>query len=916
MLKHLLVAGVSTILLPLITAAQTIIPGGNVNGLWEFSGSPYNIEGEITIPAGDTLTIESGVEVVFQGHYKFIINGFLEAAGTENDSILFTSANPDTGWGGIRFLDALDSNQLFFCVIQYGRATGSSPDNHGGGIYCDNSNPVIAHSSIRNNYSEAAGGGIYCLENSNPSINHCVINNNTAVLDGGGIHCWEGAEPTVSYCTIFANTGNYGGGVFCGNNSDLTIVNCTISRNTAIQLGGAVNCYNANPAILNTVIEGNLGSGGVNIHNAPGISISYCDLSNNQGGNLIGNTIPPGAGQLIFINTNLDSCDIFFNIFEEPLFEDPLNGNYNLTWINYPVWDNTRSPCIDAGNPDQQYLDPDSTTADIGASYFDQSTFPPVPEIVVSSQLLDFETVRIGNQADLPLTIYNNGNRYLILYDINSSSLAFSTNFNPLDSLILPTDSLLITVYFDPDDTLSYNEILSIDNDDELVEVELLGIGEEPSEPNIQITADSLDFGSVIVGTQSSLPFTIYNVGDTTLVLYDLTANDPAFTTNFDLADSLILPNDSLMITVTFAPVEIISYSDTLRIDNNDELVELSLIGAGVSPPAPDISVSGYTLDFGALLLGAQETLPLTIYNMGNADLILYEMTTSDTAFTMDYDPADSLIAPGDSLNIIVYFTPSQIAFYQDTLTIESNDEIVLVALEGEGIGPVQITLTPYSPPIIIPESGGSFDFNIAVENLTSVEQIFDLWTIIRLPQVGEVPIMTVANITIPGNTVIDRDRTQFVPEIAPSGTYTYYAYVGNYPWVINDYDTFNFEKQGNNVNCSMGAASDWLCTGENFYDLFPTSNMDIPTEYILYYPYPNPFNPVTTFKIELPVASWVTLEIYDVSGRSLGIVIDDWRLAGYYEVTFDGSRFVSGIYIYKLSAGDFISTGKIVLMK
>ena len=54
-----------------------------------------------------------------------------------------------------------------------------------------------------------------------------------------------------------------------------------------------------------------------------------------------------------------------------------------------------------------------------------------------------------------------------------------------------------------------------------------------------------------------------------------------------------------------------------------------------------------------------------------------------------------------------------------------------------------------------------------------------------------------------------------------------------------------------------------------------------IPDEFALRGPYPNPFNPVTTFKVELPVASWVTLEVYDTSGRSLGFVLDGWRSTG-----------------------------------
>jgi len=76
-----------------------------------------------------------------------------------------------------------------------------------------------------------------------------------------------------------------------------------------------------------------------------------------------------GFGHLIAANANGDSCDIYYNIFLDPQFVDPLNGNYNLQ---------SSSPCIDAGDPDSP-LDPDSTIADIGVFFFNQSSVENPP---------------------------------------------------------------------------------------------------------------------------------------------------------------------------------------------------------------------------------------------------------------------------------------------------------------------------------------------------------------------------------------------------------------------------------------------------------------------------------------------------------------------------------------------------------
>jgi hypothetical protein len=89
-----------------------------------------------------------------------------------------------------------------------------------------------------------------------------------------------------------------------------------------------------------------------------------------------------------------------------------------------------------------------------------------------------------------------------------------------------------------------------------------------------------------------------------------------------------------------------------------------------------------------------------------------------------------------------------------------------------------------------------------------------------------------------------------------------------------------------------------------------------LPTEFRLYQNYPNPFNPTTTIRFDLPRASVVTLRIFDLLGREVLTLVDENRAAGSHNVTFDGSRLASGIYLYRLQAGPFTTTKKMVLLK
>jgi len=88
------------------------------------------------------------------------------------------------------------------------------------------------------------------------------------------------------------------------------------------------------------------------------------------------------------------------------------------------------------------------------------------------------------------------------------------------------------------------------------------------------------------------------------------------------------------------------------------------------------------------------------------------------------------------------------------------------------------------------------------------------------------------------------------------------------------------------------------------------------PTEFDLYQNYPNPFNPYTTIEYQIPEISLVTLKVYDVLGNEITTLVNEEKPAGSYEVEFDATTLPSGVYFYRLQAGDFFETKKMVLMK
>jgi hypothetical protein len=89
-----------------------------------------------------------------------------------------------------------------------------------------------------------------------------------------------------------------------------------------------------------------------------------------------------------------------------------------------------------------------------------------------------------------------------------------------------------------------------------------------------------------------------------------------------------------------------------------------------------------------------------------------------------------------------------------------------------------------------------------------------------------------------------------------------------------------------------------------------------VPQSFYLFPNYPNPFNPTTTIKYQIPVNCFVSLKVYDILGKEIITLVNEAQTASAYEVSFDGSSLSSGIYFYKLVSGDFVQTRKMVLIK
>jgi hypothetical protein len=94
------------------------------------------------------------------------------------------------------------------------------------------------------------------------------------------------------------------------------------------------------------------------------------------------------------------------------------------------------------------------------------------------------------------------------------------------------------------------------------------------------------------------------------------------------------------------------------------------------------------------------------------------------------------------------------------------------------------------------------------------------------------------------------------------------------------------------------------------------SGNSNLPLSHALFQNFPNPFNPVTTIKFNIPNNSYIKLSVFDVTGREIEQLINTELTPGEYSYQFNASNYSSGIYFYRLESGGFSETRKMVIIK
>ncbi|MEM1057290.1 MAG: choice-of-anchor D domain-containing protein [Bacteroidota bacterium] len=335
-------------------------------------------------------------------------------------------------------------------------------------------------------------------------------------------------------------------------------------------------------------------------------------------------------------------------------------------------------------------------SAGLPGANFASTTGPEITTIPADS--LGLGDVEVGMSGQDTVRVRNDGDSDLT---VSSAALTAGTVFSLLSGggggVVSAGDTLEVIVAFAPTslgaaaDTLT---LLSNDADEPSVLVELTGTGTAATMPEIEASTDSLGFGDLTVGLTARDTVTVRNVGTAPLAVSSATlTTGTTFSIESGGGAASIAPGDSAQVALLFSPGSATTFSDTLAIasdDADEPSLKVILTGTGTPPPTPDITVEPDSLGLGDVVVGMTEADTVVVRNDGTADLTVSSITlTSGTVFTIQSGGSGGVIAPGDSVNVVIEFAPVGVGLQADTLSIASddaNDPNLQVGVTGTGL--------------------------------------------------------------------------------------------------------------------------------------------------------------------------------------------------------------------------------------
>ncbi|HEX7574118.1 MAG TPA: LamG-like jellyroll fold domain-containing protein [Bacteroidota bacterium] len=353
----------------------------------------------------------------------------------------------------------------------------------------------------------------------------------------------------------------------------------------------------------------------------------------------------------------------------------------------------------------------------------------------------------------------------------------------------------------------------------------------------------------------------------------------------------------------------------------NGEVDEVRLSSPKLIPPSVVIHVQPALLDFGKVKIGSTDTLLLNVSNSGFRDsLRISSVASGNPRFTVAGGPM--LVPAGKSITIPVCYTPLSKIPDTGSVNIASNDPLVPhlnIRVLGTGFAlasePIidNITLIPYTYyQLRVRWFRSLYDSAGVADPVTE----YSVWRFV--PGAAVAPAASrPAPYNNPSSVLVD-PSWEFIMTV-PAMRFDEYSCA--VPALV-DYtraytpNVLMVAARTKNLMIFISLPDTVQVDPPNVTGIGGTGSGRGANEFVLSQNFPNPFNPSTTIRYGLPRGADVTLVVYNALGQEVARLVDTHQESGYHEVRFDGMNLASGVYFYRLRAGEFTQTRRLMLLR
>jgi hypothetical protein len=343
-------------------------------------------------------------------------------------------------------------------------------------------------------------------------------------------------------------------------------------------------------------------------------------------------------------------------------------------------------------------------------------------QLSLSANMLEFGNVTLNSSATKTLTITSSGNAPLTVSSVTVNGAEFAMSGTSFPATLEVGQAMTLQVSFAPVTASAAKGTITIAANSatqSTTTVTLTGNGIMSPSPQLSVSSDSLDFGSVTVNSTSTKRLTLTSSGNSALSVNSVAVTGAEFTVSGSSFPVILNPGESATLQVSFVPTVAGAANEKIEISSNSgsgSTTTVAVSGMGVQVASPELTLSAASIDFGGVAVNTESTKTVILSSSGGAALTIDSVKVAGAGFIISNATFPATLNPGQAVTLQVDFDPTVTGSATGAINISSNSSSggsVMVSLHGTGI-------TSATPQLTL--STNSLMFGAVVVNSTSTK--------------------------------------------------------------------------------------------------------------------------------------------------------------------------------------------------